>query len=114
MKTLQPSALTELERTTLDQAVGIIRKFLPDAKIILYGSRARGEAREDSDYDILVITDSPVSTPIENAMYDKIYDILLETDQWVSVFFMDRSTWDSPVCRGSPFYAEICRDGSEL
>ena len=25
-------------------------------KIILFGSRARGEAREDSDYDILVIT----------------------------------------------------------
>jgi predicted nucleotidyltransferase len=27
-------------------------------KIILFGSRARGEAREDTDYDILVVIDS--------------------------------------------------------
>lgn len=32
--------------------VPIIRKYLPDAKIILYGSRARGDFRNGSDIDI--------------------------------------------------------------
>ena len=27
----------------------------PDAKIILYGSRARGNARQDSDWNLLVV-----------------------------------------------------------
>ena len=32
-----------------------------NAEIILYGSRARGDERIDSDWDILVLTDYPVS-----------------------------------------------------
>ncbi|HAX92444.1 MAG TPA: nucleotidyltransferase domain-containing protein [Bacteroidales bacterium] len=32
------------------------RKYLPDAEVMLFGSRAREEASKDSDYDVLVIT----------------------------------------------------------
>jgi len=32
--------------------IPIITKYLPDTKIILYGSRARGDAHEGSDIDI--------------------------------------------------------------
>jgi len=31
-------------------------KYLPDAEVLLFGSRARKDAKPDSDYDILVIT----------------------------------------------------------
>ncbi len=34
-----------------------IRLIDPKADIILYGSRARGDERPDSDWDILVLTD---------------------------------------------------------
>lgn len=34
-----------------------IRETDPNAQVILYGSRARGEERNDSDWDILVLTD---------------------------------------------------------
>lgn len=33
----------------------IIREVAPDAEIILFGSEARGEARKDSDFDILIL-----------------------------------------------------------
>ena len=36
-----------------------IRASEPTAQIILYGSRARGDARKDSDWDVLVIVDRP-------------------------------------------------------
>ncbi len=32
-----------------------VRKVIPNARIILFGSRAKGTARKNSDYDILVI-----------------------------------------------------------
>lgn len=36
-----------------------IREVEPTAQIILYGSRARGDARKGSDWDVLVIVDRP-------------------------------------------------------
>ena len=36
-----------------------IRASEPTAQIILYGSRARGNARKDSDWDVLAIVDRP-------------------------------------------------------
>ena len=33
-----------------------IRKLYSNAKIYLFGSRARGEAKENSDYDLIVVS----------------------------------------------------------
>jgi uncharacterized protein len=38
----------------------IVDRFAPD-KVILFGSRARGDARADSDYDLLIIAESDES-----------------------------------------------------
>lgn len=43
----------EKETKILDLIRNTIREAEPTAQIILYGSRARGDAREDSDWDVL-------------------------------------------------------------
>lgn len=39
-----------------------VRSMLPDARVLLFGSMARGDANADSDYDVLVII--PKTIPI--------------------------------------------------
>jgi uncharacterized protein len=38
------------------QIKSIVQSILPEAKVILFGSRARGDNNKDSDYDFLLIT----------------------------------------------------------
>ena len=39
-----------------------IRRIAPGAKTILYGSEARGDARPDSDIDLLILVDGDTRT----------------------------------------------------
>ena len=61
-QTVTPSNLEDVdEESLLRQIVSVIvREGSPEA-IVLFGSRARGDARADSDVDLLVIEKEPFS-----------------------------------------------------
>ena len=63
----------------------IILKHLPDAKIILYGSRARKDAREGSDIDIAL----DIGKKIEDATISAIIGDLEESDLPINFDIVD-------------------------
>jgi predicted nucleotidyltransferase len=46
----------ETNREILELIKATVCKYLPDAEVLLFGSRARREATSDSDFDVLVVT----------------------------------------------------------
>jgi len=72
--------------TILHRIKAGILKVDPGAEVLLYGSRARGDNRKDSDWDILVITPKEkITYEYESDLRDPIYDIELEIGQIISV-----------------------------
>src|ERR1700712_5433367 len=65
-----------------------------NASVILFGSRARGDYREDSDWDILVLTSKEVDGKLKRRISDEIYDVELEYIQPVSTLIYNRNQWD--------------------
>jgi predicted nucleotidyltransferase len=79
-------------------------------KIILFGSVARGEDRKDSDIDILIITfNINDDLKIEDEIYSKTFDTLLETGEYLSVKMIDSEHYKKH--RNFSFYRNIEKDG---
>ncbi len=53
-------------------------EYLPDAEVMLFGSRARKEERPDSDYDILLIITTTLTPKEKFPLRTKIRKALLE------------------------------------
>ena len=57
--TSAPEDHASVDSALLDEIVRrLVNEFQPRS-IYLFGSRARGDAREDSDYDVIVLLDQP-------------------------------------------------------
>ena len=44
-----------MNRQIFEEIQTLKRRIMPDERLILFGSQARGDAREDSDWDLLVL-----------------------------------------------------------
>ena len=72
-----------------------IRASEPTAQIILYGSRARGDAREDSDWDVLAIVNKPrLSLKDRSNIQYLVWDKGLALGQEINVFPYTRRQWE--------------------
>ncbi len=87
-----------------------IKSIDPTVKVILFGSRARGDAKRDSDWDILILTKDTVTTEIERVFRYKLFDLELETGEVFSTFVYNTDTWNKKH-KLTPFYKSIKQEG---
>jgi len=88
-----------------------IHKISPKAKVILYGSRARGDAVLESDYDLLVLVDHPVTLKEEDIFRQQLFPIEIETGCVLTLNAYYLSDWDSVLYKVMPFRQNVEREG---
>jgi predicted nucleotidyltransferase len=71
------------------------------AGTILYGSRARGTYDPDSDADVLLKGEHLRFMPVKSAMDNTTFDVLLETDIFVSPLPVWMEEWEPPEAWGN-------------
>ena len=102
----------------LSELRGPIRRAVcgvePAAEIILYGSRARGDARPDSDWDLLILVDGPVDGERKTAIRHRLYEVEWDSDEVLTSMIFSREDWNSPLYRAMPFHQSVDRDGIPL
>ena len=88
----------------------VVSSVDPLAEVILFGSRARGDAKPDSDWDVLILINNQVTSELENAFRYRLYDLELETGEVFSTFVHNKKVWNTKH-RVTPFYQSIRREG---
>jgi len=81
------------------------------AEVILYGSRARGDAEPASDYDLLILADGEVTLKREDAFRRQLFPIEIETGAVLTVILLSKKDWNSALYGAMPFCQNIERDG---
>ncbi len=89
----------------------LIHQRVPNAKVILYGSQARGDAGTESDIDLLILIDKDkVTLNDKQSISYPLYDIALETGITISPLIFSQKEWDDRPFK-TPFYINIANDG---
>ena len=109
------SALTTVEQKVLGLFVKHLNCVCPGEveKVILYGSRARGDNRPDSDMDILILVKDK-----KRINRDKIYDFVIDTELEygidISVNIYESDQFNQLVLLKAPFASNVVKEGETL
>ena len=98
----------------VNQISQAIRRVDPTATAILYGSEARGDARPDSDIDVLILLDGDqLSLKREMDMTGPLNEIEWQTGVLVSPTVMLRKQWENMPFK-TPFYINVMNEGKRI
>jgi uncharacterized protein len=111
MRTLTEAPITERDLRAIKAAVEMLIERFPVEKVILYGSKARGDSDEDSDTDLLLVTSRPIHWKERKAIIDALFEIQLAYDAIISILTVTAEDWLGGVFTAFPIYREIMRDG---
>lgn len=106
--------LQKADVSLLNQVEQQIHSIVPKAEVILYGSRARGDAGPTSDWDFLILVDQPLDRDRIMELKNRLYDLELETDTVLTSIVRTRDEWNSPRYSVLPFKRIVEQEGVSL
>lgn len=80
-------------------------------QVILFGSRARGNADAESDMDVLVVVDQPIDREVRNAVSACTWQAGFDAGIVVTAILFTRDEWENGPEYYSPLAEAVRKDG---
>lgn len=96
----------------LNRILNSVKKYDNRAEIILFGSRARGDFKNDSDWDLLILLSKKADEKLKEKIRDELFEIELETDEVISSIIQSRKDWINQQV--TTLYQNIQQEGMRL
>ena len=108
-------SVTDQENIAIQTFITRLKNQFNDAiyTIILYGSKARGDALIDSDIDLLIVMESDDWT-VRNQISDIASRISLKFDILISPHVVSQNNWQIMLQAPLSFYKNVFREGIPL
>ena len=80
-------------------------------RLVVFGSRARGDAQPDSDLDVLVVLDVPITREFEDYVNDCAWEVGLEHGIVVVPVTVWRADWEEGLLSSSLLAIAVGKEG---
>ena len=102
--------MTDQDRRILDEFSREIRKKFSNAKIWAFGSRSRGTAAWDSDFDICIVLDH-VDREIDRWIRGVAWEVGFANDRLITTVVLDSEEFETGPMSESTLVGNILQDG---
>jgi predicted nucleotidyltransferase len=90
----------------------LVANFGDDIKdVILFGSRATGEAHKNSDYDVLIILNRDYDWEYRRKITSVVYDMELEYDIFIDTKVISTNELYHTIKGKEPLYVDAIQEG---
>lgn len=107
--------LPRAEQNWLEEYRDALRREYPGVvrRMIVYGSKARGDANEESDIDIVIIVKNEAEC-LDEQMRTLGHDLAILTPALPQLFVHTESSWEDRIKRQFPFQQIVEREGIDV
>ena len=103
--------LTPNESAAVARLKQVLTRDFGLVKLVLYGSKARGDSHRESDIDVLLVLRDEFDWRTKHAVYDVCFDINLEYDVLIQPIIYSQARYDDPLIRATPLYQNVLEEG---
>ena len=102
------------EKQILKEIKRLVKERNPHAQVYLYGSRSKGTAKKDSDWDIVILLDKDrISPETEKEITYPLYDLEFEIGEIISPMVYSAKEWNTKY-KITSFYQNVMKEGQLL
>lgn len=103
--------MTAAERTILERFKGLVSERVAPHKLVLFGSRARGDADPDSDLDVIVVVEGHADQTNRDWISDCAWEAGFDSGIVIVPLVYGRAEWEQGPERHSLLVQAVEREG---
>ena len=102
--------MSKEDRKIFNEFTARVHERFSDARVWAFGSRARGDATWESDFDIFIVL-SEVDQKIDRWIRDISWEVGFENDRVITTVLLDKDQFEQGPMSESTIVANILREG---
>lgn len=102
--------MSNMDRDILNLFAARVREHFPEARVWAFGSRARGDAGWESDFDVCVVLER-LDAATDHALSDIAWEVGFSQDRVITVIPFSQDEFEHGPFSESTLAANILREG---